>query len=287
MKSTTDSGLKIKVAEIFFILISIQGEGIHVGAPSVFIRTFGCNFQCRQFGLPENQRSDEPEQIAKTLTDESTYDSLPLAKTGCDSYASWHPQFKHLSKLMSTDEIVTSVTNSISVPAESVHVVITGGEPLLGWQRAYPELLTKLFNAGFRHVTFETNGTQELSDQLKRFLVEHISINVTFSVSPKLPSSGEAWEKAICPDTVADYQDHGLTFLKFVVATEDEIKYVQDAVASYRAAGFRGIVYLMPCGGVTSTYEMNAPAVANIAIKYGYRYSPRLQCDLWQNAWGT
>ena len=34
---------KIKVSEIFY---SAQGEGRFIGVPSVFFRTFGCNFKC-------------------------------------------------------------------------------------------------------------------------------------------------------------------------------------------------------------------------------------------------
>ena len=41
---------KIKVAEIFY---SIQGEGRFMGVPSVFLRTFGCNFKCEGFGMPQ------------------------------------------------------------------------------------------------------------------------------------------------------------------------------------------------------------------------------------------
>ena len=37
---------KIKVSEIFY---SAQGEGRFVGVPSVFLRTFGCNFKCAGF----------------------------------------------------------------------------------------------------------------------------------------------------------------------------------------------------------------------------------------------
>ena len=47
----------LKIAEIFY---SVQGEGIFAGVPSVFIRTFGCNFECRGCGLPEGKLTCEP-----------------------------------------------------------------------------------------------------------------------------------------------------------------------------------------------------------------------------------
>ena len=49
---------KIKVSEIFY---SAQGEGRFVGVPSVFLRTFGCNFTCGGFGMPRGEVSKERE----------------------------------------------------------------------------------------------------------------------------------------------------------------------------------------------------------------------------------
>ena len=41
---------KLKVSEIFY---SAQGEGRFIGVPSVFLRTFGCNFTCGGFGMKD------------------------------------------------------------------------------------------------------------------------------------------------------------------------------------------------------------------------------------------
>ena len=38
---------KLRYSEMFY---SIQGEGRWVGIPSVFLRLFGCNFECAGFG---------------------------------------------------------------------------------------------------------------------------------------------------------------------------------------------------------------------------------------------
>ena len=79
----------------------------------------------------------------------------------------------------------------------------------------------------------------------------------------------------------------GFAYLKFVVANDDDVADVDRAVAEYRGAGFGGPVYLMPVGGIPSVYHMNTDAVAEHAMRKGYRYSPRLQVDIWKNAWGT
>ena len=76
-------------------------------------------------------------------------------------------------------------------------------------------------------------------------------------------------------------------YLKFVVASQEDADEAEKAVEAYRASGFRGPVYLMPVGGVESVYYMNNRAVAELAMKKGYRYSDRLQVPLFKNEWGT
>ena len=46
---TQEKVMKLRYSEAFY---SVQGEGAFVGVPSVFLRTFGCNFRCQNFGLP-------------------------------------------------------------------------------------------------------------------------------------------------------------------------------------------------------------------------------------------
>ena len=171
-----------------------------------------------------------------------------------------------------------------------VHLVITGGEPLLGWQRAYKEMLSHPNMADLRNITFETNGTQQLHDDFKEYLEEwkeqDLWRQVTFSVSAKLSASGEKWEDAICPDVVAEYQNYGHTYLKFVVETPEHVDEAVRAVDAFRAGGFVGSVFLMPQGGVVDPYESNKLNIANICCERGFNYSPRLHVDLWGNGWG-
>lgn len=196
---------------------------------------------------------------------------------------------------MTVDEVVDKMHSLIphntwmQEDGHDVHLVITGGEPLLGWQQLYPELLMKCVKNGLTNLTFETNGTQDLSDEFGNWINDTLSMNtmVTFSVSPKLSCSGEAWADAIKPDTVTAYESVGNAYLKFVVATMEDVEEVDKAVKEYRLAGFTGPTYLMPVGGVDDIYNLNTKQVAQLAMDRGYRYSPRLQVDIWRNAWGT
>jgi organic radical activating enzyme len=279
---------KIKVSELFY---SIQGEGRFMGVPSVFLRTFGCNFTCDGFGKPRGEKSDERNIIAQHADQYKDYKSLPLVTTGCDSYASWDVRFKHLSPLLTIDAIVDAILHMLPYGKwTSEHLVITGGEPLLGWQRAYPELLSHPGMVNLQELTFETNGTQELTKEFSEFLYTKFRKGwntLTFSVSPKLSVSGEKWEDAIKPEVIEQYQHHGYVYLKFVVADEKDVAEAAMAVECYKDNGFTGPVYLMPVGGVESVYAMNNKNVALMAMKKGWRYSDRLQVPLFKNEWGT
>ena len=280
---------QIKISELFY---SIQGEGRYMGVPSVFLRTFGCNFTCSGFGMPKGESSKEVEDIASRVHYYDDYKKLPLVSTGCDSYASWDPRFKHLSPVLTTVSIVDSIMDILPHKRwMDEHLVITGGEPLLGWQRAYPELLSNEKMRSLKEITFETNGTQELSQDLTVYL-QQWKINreknaLTFSVSPKLSISGEKWSEAICPSIIRQYETVGFVYLKFVIATKEDALEADKAVKEFRNAGFRGPVYFMPCGGVESLYNLNAKNVAIEAMNRGYRYSDRLQVPLFKNEWGT
>jgi len=285
--------MKIKLSELFY---SIQGEGRYMGVPSVFLRTFGCNFKCQGFGMPRGELSTEADELAEVhaLYPYPKYETLPLVSTGCDSYASWHPDFKELSPVVETTGIVDRIMEILPHQRwQDEHLVITGGEPLLGWQRAYPELLDHANMAGLKEITFETNGTQKLTPEFKESLIKwkitnhQLNRELTFSVSAKLPASGEKWEEAICPEVVCEYEQVGTAYLKFVVATKEDITDAERAVEEFRTAGFKGHVYLMPVGGVESVYTLNAKNVAVAAMKRGWRYSDRLQVPLFKNEWGT
>jgi organic radical activating enzyme len=285
---------KIKIAELFY---SIQGEGRYMGVPSVFLRTFGCNFKCAGFGMPRGESSHEATDIAAThtmITPFTKYEDLPLVSTGCDSYASWHPDFKDLSPMRMNHELAEDIVTLLPFKEwRDEHLVITGGEPLLGWQRAYPSLLDDPKMSGLKEITFETNGTQKLTDDFKDYLVQwqmpnmNFAREVTFSVSAKLPCSGEKWEEAILPEVVCEYEDFGTAYLKFVVTNEQDVQDAERAVEQYRAAGFKGHVYIMPVGGVERVYHLNNRAVADMAMRKGWRYSDRLQVPLFKNEWGT
>ena len=59
--------MKLRYSEAFY---SVQGEGKYVGVPSVFLRTFGCNFRCMNFGTDEKRDRWEQRADGKKYNDE-------------------------------------------------------------------------------------------------------------------------------------------------------------------------------------------------------------------------
>ena len=288
---------KLHYTEMFY---SIQGEGRYMGVPSVFLRMFGCNFRCKNFGRYEKDilgvditHNPEVVEIIKNIDQYNSFSELPLVKTGCDSYSSIYPEFKKFVVKEDAADLATKIVDTLPYKEwRDEHLVITGGEPLLGWQRAYPDLLDHPKMAGLKEITFETNGTQQLTPEFKHYLMVWKGLpkqgrEITFSVSAKLSCSGESREEAIKPEVVCEYEEYGYTYLKFVVATEADAEEAIETLDIYRAAGFTGPCYLMPVGGVESVYTLNNRRVAELAMKNGLRYSDRLQVPLFKNEWGT
>jgi 7-carboxy-7-deazaguanine synthase len=238
----------LPINELFY---SLQGEGKLSGMPSVFVRTSGCNLRC----------------------------------WFCDSYhTSWEPTGAWLSVTELVDEIVSySQTN---------HVVLTGGEPMIHDECV--SLLEKLADQGY-HTTVETNGT----------VFRDAPIDLA-SISPKLSSStptpekdpkgdGE-WEQRhddqrINMEALTELVDTYNMQLKFVVTGRSDLPEITQLIEDIRGRTSSTVsdtdVLLMPEGVTREQLDENRAVVAELAQEYGYRYTPRLHVDLWNDAPGT
>jgi organic radical activating enzyme len=223
------------------------------------------------------------------------FNDLPIIHTGCDTYASIYPEFKHFNKLAGVDAVVEhllSLTPNgkwVQDNGQDVHLIMTGGEPLLAWQKLYIDLFEHPRMKDLKNVTFETNTTQVLHNDFFNYLNDQDRIQVTWSCSPKLSVSGEPWETAIKPDVAKQYNtvaDSDI-YLKFVVATQDDFDEVKRAVSAYQSSGVQCPVYLMPLGGRSEEYTLNVKDVAEACMAEGWRFTPRLHISLFGNAWGT
>ena len=238
----------LPINELFY---SLQGEGVLAGVPTVFVRTSGCNLRC----------------------------------WFCDSYhTSWEPTHAW----MDVDEILTEVESH----EQCEHVVVTGGEPMMHTEVV--ELLNQLSADGY-HTTVETNGT----------IHRDAAIDLA-SISPKLASStptpekdpkGEGeWEdkheeRRVDMDALTSLVEQYEFQLKFVVTGEQDMPEIESLLQRLRQSTTQRIrnddVLLMPEGATRERLEETRAATAELAMEYGYRYTPRLHVDLWNDAPGT
>jgi 7-carboxy-7-deazaguanine synthase len=287
----------LRYSEAFY---SVQGEGNFIGTPSVFLRSFGCNFRCQGFGLPRGiKRKKYSDEVLAFLDDGvlenvHRFEDLPMVRTGCDTYASIYPEFKKYMMDRTVDEVVEHLLSLTPEGkwqmdnGQDIHFILTGGEPLL-WQRFWIELFKHPGMADLKNLTIETNTTQPLNPKFFTFLSEQEQFQVTWACSPKLTVSGEKWSDAIRPAVACQYLNvqNSKMYLKFVVADETDIEDVKRAVDQYIEGSVNVPVYVMPVGGCKEEYGANKINVAELALEKGWRYSPRLQVDLFGNSWGT
>ena len=281
---------KLRYSEMFY---SIQGEGKFVGVPSVFLRLYGCNFECPGFGQERGKPLIPRDEMPWKQLDLNNYkfvEDLPVMHIGCDSSASWAKEYMHLSVFEQADDIAEKLleltpNNSWDNNGQDIHLILTGGEPLM-WQKQLPDLLNAPALKGLKNITFETNSTFPLTDEFYQCLMRKSSLDVTWSCSPKLSISGEAYEEAIKPDNWDQYSSvaHSDLYLKFVVQDEEDLQEIQDIKNTYL---FDYNIYLMPCGGTSEMLANTKLNIAELAMERGWKYSPRLHVDLFGNRWGT
>jgi 7-carboxy-7-deazaguanine synthase len=255
-ESPSDSdGPALPINELFE---SLQGEGVLAGVPSIFIRTSGCNLRC----------------------------------WFCDSYhTSWEPTHAW----MDLDEIVDAVSEF-----DADHVVLTGGEPLIHEESI--ALINRLANRGY-HITVETNGTIAPPPGTP---IDLASISPKLASSTPTPERPPAGSDAVeSDDAVDDWQqrheanriDHEVLpaligrfgfQLKFVLTGRDDLPEIENLIADLRAETETEIadtdVLLMPEGQTREQLAETRQEVAEVAVESGYRYTPRLHVDLWNDA---
>lgn len=292
--------MKLRVSEIFggvdenAVSPVLQGEGYRLGKPSIFVRTFGCNFRCKNFGIKNliaQKKNIEVQEIIENLVHYKSLEELPLVKTGCDSYFSVYPEFKKFTKDYDPEELVKIILDR--QPPQKLSrcdIVFTGGEPLLH-QSFFKCIIPSLDKHEQNNITFETNGTIVLEDDLIE-IMNRTNVQYLWSVSPKLKHSGHALHETFILEALNSYNKvkNSTLVLKFVISEDNFDE--SELFTFIKGYAFNNIkvedIFLMPEGGINDLrYEMNRKFVIDLCCRYGFRYSPRLQLELYGNKVGT
>lgn len=228
---------------------TIEGEGEHVGKPSLFMRMSMCNLTCKGFASKD-----------------SPY--------GCDSFVSWSVKnrltFNQLFDLLEEN-------NLISFLRRGDILKLTGGEPLIQ-QKNLLEFISE-FSKKYRfipRIDFETNAT------IMPDPAWQLDYLATFTTSPKLASNGDPESKRYVPDVLSWHARNGSGF-KFVITRPDDLKEVEEKYVQ-RFEIKKNKIWLMPCCGSRIEHVAIAPMIAELCKENGYNFSPRLQLVIWDKA---
>jgi 7-carboxy-7-deazaguanine synthase len=253
----------IQVAEQFH---SVQGEGPYAGTPAVFLRLAGCNLVC---GDPEDPYERPQEDLQPTGD----------ATWVCDTIEVW----REAEQTLTVEEAVDSwdTLGFLDAFDQGAHLVLTGGEPTLeGHQETVAPLLRTLGGSLPEPdvVEVETNGTIVPST-----LAPHVD---QFNVSLKLANSGMAEDRRLNEDAIAWYLDEqARSTFKFVVSSAQDCDEVAHLCAEYGIPD--EMVMLMPAGATQETLAETYPLVAEFVKERGWRFSPRLHIDIWDQMTGV
>ena len=193
----------------------------------------------------------------------------------CDTpYTSWKPEGKEWS----VREIKKNAKRYLTS-----YAVITGGEPLLAHE--IEELTRRLKQAGY-HITIETAATI-----FKPVICDLISM------SPKL-SNSTPWKRER-GKFAQMHEKHRLNFsviqrylerydyqLKFVVDRRRDFAEIKEILAGLKDVD-PARVLIMPQGRTKRELQAKAPWIVEMCKAHGFRYTPRLQIELYGNQRGT
>lgn len=193
----------------------------------------------------------------------------------CDTpYTSWKPQGEEWS----IGEILTEIKKH-----PSPYVVVTGGEPLLA-----PEIeeLTRRLKKKSYHVTVETAAT----------VFKPIACDL-ISMSPKLGNS-TPWnreggkfarmheQRRLDFPVIQRFMDRYDYQLKFVADQRRDFAEIERILGKLKNVD-RDRVLVMAQGRTQRELSERARWVVDLCKRHGFRYTPRLQIELWGNRRGT
>jgi 7-carboxy-7-deazaguanine synthase len=236
----------MRISEIFH---SIQGEGLLLGVPSVFVRTSGCNLRCRWCDTPYASWNPEGEEMSleEILRQVRGYDCQHVVLTGGEPMVS--SGIRELSAMLRSAGMHITIETAATIPPD-----VDG--------------MGVVFDLG------------SLSPKLA---------NSTPDAEVAGPWKERHEKTRLQPDVIRKWLEAGLCQLKFVVSQVEDLSEIEELLNEVGAVpGFtRDRVLLMPEGTDVETLRQKGPVIAEMCLEHGFRFAPRIHIELFGNTRGT
>ncbi|MES2474193.1 MAG: 7-carboxy-7-deazaguanine synthase QueE [Verrucomicrobiota bacterium] len=239
------------------IFHTIQGEGVSVGMPAVFVRASLCNLHCvwcdtdhtwNFVGTPWKHEKDTIPGYAKHRKKDVIIECEPA-------------------------EIAERV---LAFPCQ--RVVITGGEPLLQ-EADFLKMISAIREQQPAYqFEVETNGTRLPSPAF------HNAVD-QFNVSPKLSNAAIDAKLRLNQEALAFFASSPKAWFKFVVAEPDDLIEIRNLCDAHGIPLSR--ILLMPEGRTAKELDHSAHWLADICRDGGFRFCDRLHIRLWGDKRGV
>lgn len=198
--TAVETSLAAPLLEVF---ASIQGEGLYVGEPQVFVRLRGCPLRCTWCDTPGSWSVDGAREVRVD------------ARRGVRRESSWSTPFQ------------TACWIAECEPGPPRTVSVTGGEPLL-----WPEFVRALASfASPRRIHLETAGAHPRALERVLDIVSHVSLDLKLFEDMEEPVEIEAAPTEPAPRTRAEWAEARAECLALVRG--------RDAAAKVIVAGAR------------------------------------------------
>lgn len=239
------------------IFHTIQGEGVSVGTPAVFIRASRCNLHCVWCDTDH------------TWNFEGT--PWPHEKDALPGYAKFR-------KADVTCEIDPADAAERILEFGCPRTVITGGEPLLQ-ENAFLEMMEHIRARQPEHqFEVETNATRIPSPAFHEAADQ-------FNVSPKLSNAGMPEMLRLNVAALEFFANSPKAWFKFVVAVPADLAEIEALCATRSLSRHR--VLLMPEGRTPVDLDRHAGWLAEVCRDRGFRFCDRLHIRLWGDKRGV
>ena len=239
------------------IFHTIQGEGVSVGMPAVFIRASRCNLHCVWCD------TDHTWNFKGT--------PWPHEKDAVPGYS------KH-RKAEVTFEIDPAEAAEQVMAFGCGRTVITGGEPLLQ-EKAFLEMIGTIRERQPEHqFEVETNGTRIPSPAFHEAVSQ-------FNVSPKLSNAGMPGSLRLNAEALAFLANSPKSWFKFVVAEPSDLEEIEALLTIHAIPRQR--VLLMPEGRTSNELDRSSAWLAEVCRNGNFRFCDRLHIRIWGDKRGV